>query len=555
MFSIAQGEDDPITKLKDDTMLYFKPVKGIITGVEGNKVIIKIDEKDSVRQGMRLKVLREGAPFVHPVTKEFLGKIEATIGKVEITELQPEPYTGIIIEGEAIEGDKVRISETKVKMFFCQDKNIDWYLADEYYRKLKGTGRIEMIDSALETCDESKGLEEAKRLGADVALLLTAKEAEKGTLIREKLLWVSDGSKFIDMEINVDTAFAKELKFGEEFFTPEAGEALLMYDLPFGARHVATGDLDGNGKQEIILSTGNDTKVYSPAADLQFLWEIEGPATDDHIWIDTFDLNRNGKDEIIITSIRQGNVTSGTDSAVVTFEDSEVVSYIYELEGSEFKKLWEGKYFLHRIGNSLVVQSFSNQEGFSGDIFDMTWNGGYKIGMKIKVPKGVNIYDFVYIEGEENERLIFAYDEKGFLNLYNENGIRTWRSNSGTGGFVTIFKKQTPAVHIDRGEWYVKDRLISRHREVLVVERIPILEMAIGLGYKNSRIKNYWWNGISMEEGVLINDIKGSVLDYTLTGDNIVVLASPFLGIKFKNILQGENPLGKLLYLYSIKGR
>ena len=69
-----------------------------------------------------------------------------------------------MVEGEVKEGDKVRISETKIKLFFCQDKDIDWSIADEYYRKLKDTGRIEMIDTALETGDETKVLEEAKKL-------------------------------------------------------------------------------------------------------------------------------------------------------------------------------------------------------------------------------------------------------------------------------------------------------------------------------------------------------------------------------------------------------
>ncbi len=539
MFSMAWAEDDPVTKLKNDTMLYFNPVKGTITDVQGNKVLISIGAKDKILPGMRLKVLREGAPFMHPVTKELLGKVESTIGKVEIKEVGTESSTGLMVEGEAKGNDKVRISETKIKILFCQDKNVDWYIADEYYRKLKSTGRIEMIDTALETGDVTKVLEEAKRLGAEVALMLSAKEADNGTLLRQQLFWVTDSSKFADAEAKINVAFAKELKFGEEFFTPRTGEAVLMYDLPFGARFVTTGDLDGDGKQEIILSTGKDTRVYIPAVDLQFLWEVKGSAADDHIWIDTIDLNKNGRDELIITSM----------------QSSEVISYIYELSGSEFKKLWEGRYFLRRMGTSLLSQAYSNSDGFSGDVFAMVWNGEYKIGDKVKIPRGINIYDFAYIEDAGKENLIFAYDEKGFLNLYNEKGIRTWRSSSATGGFVTKFKKQAAAIYMEVGEWSVKDRLISRNREILVVQRVPFAEIAKGIGYKSSRIRNYWWNGFSMEESVLVDDIKGSLQDYALAGDKMIVLTSPLLGIKFGNILKGENPLGTVLFIYSIKGR
>jgi len=58
-----------------------------------------------------------------------------------------------------------------------------------------------------------------------------------------------------------------------------------------------------------------------------------------------------------------------------------------------------------------------------------------------------------------------------------------------------------------------------------------------------------------MEESVLIDNVPGTLFDYALTGDKIVVLSSPFLGVKFENVLKGENPLGTLMYIYSARGR
>ena len=539
MGSFAFAEEDPITRLKDSTLKFFKPVSGKITSVEGNKAEMDIGLKNEIMPGMRLNVLSEKEPFIHPVTGEMLGRVESMTGKVEVKDVREKTAAGVIVEGNAKAGDKVRISGTKVKVLFCQDKKIDWYLADEYYRKLKETGRIELIDTSLETSDETLVVNEARRLGAEIALMLTSKEADKGTQVMQKLLWVSDGSKFFETDVEIDVAYAKELKFGEGLFTPHAGEAILMYNLPFGAKFVTTGDFDGDGKQEIMLSTGRDARAYLPATDLQLLWEVKGAAADDHLWIDAVDLNRNGKDEIVITLMR----------------NDEVVSDIYELQGSEFKKLWEGKYFLRKIGTELIAQKYSRSDGFTGDVFAITWDGDYKTGEKIKLPKGVNIYDFAFIEGAGKEKLVFTYDDKGFLNLYDGKGVRVWRSAADTGGFLTKFKKESPNQFVDSGEWAVKDRLIPRNREVLVVQRVPVAEMARGVGFKSSRLKNYWWNGFSMDEGVLVNDIKGTLLDYAFAGDKMIALTSPFLGIKFENILKGENPLGAMLYIYSVKGR
>ena len=535
----AYADDNPLNRMKDETISYFKPMTGEITVVEDKKVIINLGTKDSVKLGMRFNILREEAPFRHPVTKELLGKLESSVGRLEIKEAGLDSSRGAIIEGEAKEGDKVRISGVKVNMLFCQSKDIDWYLADSYYRNLKETGRFNMLDTGIETDNPLKVIEEAKRLNAEVALLLTAKAADSGTILTQKLFWVSDGLKLYEMDTKADVAYANEMRFGEEFFTPRK-EAGLKFDLPFNLKFVTTGDIDGDGKQEIIFSTGKDINVYAPA-DLQPALggvQIEGSSIDDHIWLDSIDLNRNGKVEVIITSMK----------------GDEVTSYIYELSGTEFRLLYKGNFFLRRIENRLIAQAYSHADGFEGEVFDIVWEGEYKKGSEVKLPKGVNIYDFIYFDDPQMGRLIIAYSEEGFLNLYDSKGIRIWRSKTNTGGFLTTFKKSAPSMMVDSGEWAIKDRLFLRNKKALFVKRIPLLEVVKGLGYKSSQIKTLWWNGLSMEEGTLLDNINGSILDYTTAADKIIVLASPLFGIKAGNILKGENPLKTTIYIYSIKG-
>jgi hypothetical protein len=189
-----------------------------------------------------------------------------------------------------------------------------------------------------------------------------------------------------------------------------------------------------------------------------------------------------------------------------------------------------------------------------GDVLSLVWEGAYKRGDTVKLPKGVNIYDFMYID-DPRGRLILAYDEKGFLNLYDDKDVRIWRSKTSTGGFLTRYSKSTSLTMIEGDEWAIKDRLLLRNGEVLFVQRVPFVEMARGLGTKGSQIKNIWWNGLSMEEGVLIDNIKGSALDFVVTDDKIIVLVSPFFGFKPENIFKGESPTRTVLYLYLLKGK
>ncbi|MBA4371599.1 MAG: hypothetical protein C0402_01915 [Thermodesulfovibrio sp.] len=539
--AFAHAAEDPITGLANATISYFNPVAGSVLRIAGDEVVIAQAAGGSGQlfPGMRLRVMREGEPFRHPVTREVIGKVETPAGKIEVKKVSPEAVVARLVEGLAQAGDLVRLSDTKVRMLFCQDRGIDWYLADAYYRKLKASGRIEMLDTALESGDEARALAEAKRLGAEVALILTAREQDRTIFMRTRLVWVSDGTRFFDSEISIAPEQSRDLKFGDAFFVPKLGEAVMTYDMPYRGRLLAAGDFDGDGKQEIMISNGKDIRFYTPGVDFKPLWEIKGSAQDDHLWLDAVDLNANGRDEVVVTSMR----------------NSEVTSAIYEFTGEGFKLLWEGKYFTRRHGSGLIAQAYTNADGFSLDILKIIWKGGYAIGEKLKLPKGVNVYDFVTLEGPNREPLVFAYDDKGFLNLYDEKGTRVWKSGADTGGFISTFKKTAKAAYLDAEEWSIKDRMIPAQREVMVVYRVPLTSMLKTAGYKTSSLRTYGWNGIAMEESVTIDDVKGAVLDYAVAGDKLIVLSSPFMGLKFDNILKGESPLGTMLHIYSVKGR
>jgi len=547
--------------MRDETISYFKPMTGRIVKVEDQRVLVNLGTKDSLKAGMRFIILREGATFIHPVTKKALGKVESYVGKLEIKETDLDSSMGIIVKGEAKEGDKVRISEKQVTMLFCQSKDIDWTIADTYFRSLKETGRFNLIETSIDTDDPQEVVKEAIRLNAEAALFLSSRKVDPDVYLNEKLFWVSDGIQFTEINTKVDVAYAKELKFGEEFFAVGKKEVSMEVDLPIGVKLLTAGDVDGDSKQEILLSTGSDVRIYIPGADLQPAMGgiyIKGSKDEDHLWIDTIDLNRNGRDEIIVTSMKrkieaEDVFREGSDAATLaTARSAGVVSSIYELKDGKFVLLYKGNLFMRKIGGELIAQEYSKDEGFSGSVFNVIWEGEYKRGSSLNLPKGINIYDFVYIDDPRTGRLVLAYDEKGYLNLYDKD-MRLWRSKSNTGGFITTFKKSSASLLIDKGEWAIKDRLFLRDREVLIIKRVPLLDLVKGFGFKRSQIKNLWWNGVSMEEGVLIDNIKGSVLDYALVGDKIMVLVSPMFGVKPENILKGENPLGSILYIYAIK--
>ncbi len=547
--------DSAMDTMLNATTSYFKPVQGKIFAVEGKRVVLTIGAKDSVKAGMRFQILREEAPFRHPVTKEPLGKLESLVGKLQVKEATEDSSTGEIIEGDAKEGDTIRISEIKINLLFCQSRDTDWQLAEYYYRKLKDTGRFQIIDTALETDKPEEVLEEARRLHADVALHLTMKKAEAETLFVQNLYWVSDGLKFGATETKVDTALAKELASGEKFFRMEKAQPLTQFDVPTSAKFLIMCDVDGDGKKELIFSTGRDLIVYALDRDLHPALggvTIKGSMQDHHIWIDSIDLNKNGKDEIIITSMRGHTVISDSEP---TMKGDDIISSVYEYDGKEFTLIYQDNVFMRKMGDKLIAQSYSRNLGFDGEVFYLQWEGVLKKGDALKLPGDVNIYDFVFFEDPKAGRLLLAYDGSGFLNVYDENAMRLWRSKTSAGDFLTTFRKNAPSAMVDRGEWSVKDRLLFKNKDILYVKRIPFLDIVKGFGYKKSQIRSLLWNGYSMEDSVVIDGVDGTILDYAVTSDNIFVLSSPLFGIRAGNILKGENPVKKELTIYPIKGK
>ncbi|MBI4690212.1 MAG: VCBS repeat-containing protein [Nitrospirae bacterium] len=547
--STAYAEDTPLSLMRDELLSYFKPLRGGIVSVSDGEAVSDIGDRLQVKKGMRFTVFREGVPFLHPVTKEPLGTMETVIGKVEVKDVGPETSRMIILKGDVKKSDKLRISETSVRVLFYQAGNVDWSLADSYYRMLKETGRLELIDTAIETGNDAEIIEEAKRLNTDAALILSARGTDEDFILKQRLFWIdtppipplAKGGKggFAESEVKITDAFVKNLKFGEDFFGPQRVDSKLYVDLPFGVRLIASGDIDGDGKAEILMSTGKDVRFYAIGEKLNSLPEIKGEASDDHLWLDTIDINGDGRSEIIVTLMK----------------NETVISRIYELKDAMFSVIWEGKVFLRHIGNELVAQAYAHGEGFKGPVFVILRDDGYKRGNNVDLPGDVNIYDFTYINDPAGGRLILAYDDSGHLNLYDDKGIKIWRSKEDYGGLITTFKRITPTDMVDRGEWSIKDKFFLQNKEVLVIKRIPFARMAKGLGYSHSQIKSLRWTGTSMEEKAVIEKIPGNVLDYSVMNERLISIGRPLLGIKFENILKGENPLGSALYIYSLKGK
>ena len=531
----------PLAPLKDDILSFFLPVRGRIIQIEGTSVKMSFDPKDILRKGMRLQAFKEGTDFIHPVTREPLGKIEIPIGNIEIEALHKDYIIGKIIKGkpEDFRDAMVKIPSIKTRTLFYQG-NLDWFAGDLYYQMLKDSGRFELIDTGIQTDDISKIISEAKAKNASVVVVMSSAKQNKSLHITHKLYWTDDATMFSEKKITVDIAYIKELRAKSGLPGMKAVEMLFSYDLPFTAARIIAGDFAGDGNVNIALISGAVIRFYTSQVDLNLLWQLKLPSRGDIIWIDTADINSNGKEEILITS----------------WHDNDIISYIYELQGSQFIQLWSSEnLFIRGYGGKILGQKFSSSSGFEGSVFQILYTGNtFKTGEKLSLPQNLNIYDFQHLYSPDGRQAILSWNEEGYLMLSDEKGSLLWTSKEDYGGFATSFKKMSLSGIFEKGSWSIKDRLILKDGEVYAPKRNPLLGVAKGLGYKDSALKSFWWNGFSLEESVVIDDVGGEIIDYSITEDKFFILTKPILGIKAKNILKGESPLGVMLYVFIARG-
>ena len=81
--TLSRMISDVAVKIKSDMPL----VHGYVIKAEGGRLTLDLGRANGMRKGMKCVVYREGAPIVHPVTNEVIGKIIDELCEVQLTDV------------------------------------------------------------------------------------------------------------------------------------------------------------------------------------------------------------------------------------------------------------------------------------------------------------------------------------------------------------------------------------------------------------------------------------------------------------------------------------
>jgi len=315
-----------------------------------------------------------------------------------------------------------------------------------------------------------------------------------------------------------------------------------------------------------LISDGRSITVYGHKDDLKELWVIRSDPADMHISMDVIDSNKNGRAEILVTTVKDWKsmspVADDDNRKSSESKRGKVISYIIEFDSSEgYRKIMDDiPYFLRVIGKTVLMQKYSAQRIFSGPVFEAKWeNGKYTPYNPLNLPDDVNIYGFVYIDWQnDGQKHVMTFNNHGLLMLYDDGGDLIWKGKKKYGTFELKFKSRTYSMANPVLEWVVRGRLIAvqteRGQEVIVVEHVPYIENMPGvggLGIKEAKVYTLWWDGGTMDEKMVLDDLSGAVSDYRVDGNELFLIARGDFYTFMDNVTSGELTKGSILYYYN----
>jgi hypothetical protein len=534
----------------NSALAYFEPLAAEVTAAADGVATLGAGSAAGIKRGMRIRVFRKGRAYVHPVTGQAVGQTETPVGVVEVTEVSDGESSARVIAGRAEAGDMVRISSAPVKALFFQASDVDWNVSEEYYFWLKDSGRFELIDSppGQSTDEDVVGL--ARSLGAEVAVVLNSVGAEGRTVLRQRLLWATDGAAFDTQDIFVPEGSVQQMQVAEAYFEPETTPDLYAIELEGLFHLIASADLNGDGRPEVIMATGSDLRIMDvgvtlkPAMGAEEIQVIKGDVSELPIRLETADLDADGRDEIL----------------VVTNNSNRIRSYIhtYDPETRRFCVLWEGKVFARIMDGGLVGQDYYGVDGgYKGPVFRMGWEPGaegYTKGELLALPEGVDIYDFTFTKGAGGQTYTLVRAENEYLDVYDAAGVSLWRTQETYGGSVQIFDRRVSLPSGDLETWEVPDRFVHRGNGVFTIKRERTSGVVKGLGYKSSMIMGLYGGAPPLSEAPVATGVPDKARDFAFDGTRLIVLTETYT-VNIMNLFRGQKVYTSKLLIYAQKAR
>ncbi len=319
----------------------------------------------------------------------------------------------------------------------------------------------------------------------------------------------------------------------------------------FEVKGLDIGDVDGDGKNEVVIMDDHNLYVFKYAEEKMTLFQkIEQGFEHNFLTLDVADVNRNGHAEIIVTSVAEDDLRS----------------FILEYEEGKFKKIAEKAGWFFRVlehpkeGPTLIGRRMGSEGIAVGPIYKFIWKKKtYEKGPKMPFPTETSLFGTTVGDIRGNGKIeIISFDKTNCLNIISEKGKTQWRSRDNFGGsnnFYDTRKKWEPVYKpTDVIPWrtYIPGRILVRDLDGTGTPQLVVNKNQFTTGqlfdrvrsYDKGEILNLVWDEDRLIPNWKTREIDGYIADYQVKDadndgevDLVVAVVSPAVSIPDEGII------------------
>ena len=285
---------------------------------------------------------------------------------------------------------------------------------------------------------------------------------------------------------------------------------------------LALGDVDGDGKTETVMISGQEVHIYRSENDLFVkIKEIAGEEYYKYLAVDVADINKDGKAEIFVTCLDKSSKS--------------LKSFVLEWNGSDFKTVADNENWYFRVisrpvlGPLLIGQKMGVSDLFMPGVYELVWTGSsYKPQGKVAMglPENINIFGFTIgdLLNDKGE-VVAAFDEEERFRIYTTGGEQEWKSEDKFGGSENYID-----IDFQDKQGDSESRVYLPHRLYIVdlnkdgkTEIITVKNKSIsGNLFKNFRhysgawFESLSWDGLGLAQNWHTRQVSGYICDYAI---------------------------------------